>query len=390
VLFTNMCFVAHVCAIRRRLAVEIGAYSDDAASGCHDWDTFLRLIRAGARIMHVPEVLYSWRIHAGSTASIETGNKPYTVLSQKHVLEQHLRLTGLAQSFDLVQNELFPHNGMWRLRPLDAALPNSAVIVVASGESGRTAHLLGEMALMPLSDRTKLIVVTPPGSNGLDAMLPEVQAALWPAGAPIIVASLDEAIATCLAEGRIAAVVDSSVGVLNRHWLREGLGMFASAEGVGAVSGQVVLQDGRLAWRGGFAGFGGMAGSADYGRHFSDSGYYGTGWCQRICDSVPASCFFARPDLLSDAAQTVRNGSGTGIRMLAGALSAAAAERGLRIVYTPFVQVLLAAEVAVGPIMPDPADPAKARPSYYAAAFGSTRRTAYALALLPDAIPTVH
>lgn len=392
ILLTNMCYIAHVCAIRRSVAQAIGAYSDDAAAGCHDWDTFLRLIQAKARIMHVPEVLYSWRIIPGSTASVATGTKPYTISSQKHVLERHLRLTGLSRSFELVQNELFPHNGMWRLKPLEAALPQSAVIVVASAAAGWTARLLGDLALTPLPDGAKLMIVTPPGtSNGLDAVLPEVKAALWPKGPPQLAASLEEAIMSCVAEDRIAAVLDSSVGTLNRHWLREGLGMFAAASDVGAVSGQVLFQDWRIAWRGGFAGFGGMAGSPDYGRHYSDSGYHGIGWCQRSCDSIPASCFFVCPNLLADALNAARNGSGVGMRQLVGSITATAAERGLRFIYTPFVQVMLTAEVAVGPIMPDPVNAAsEARPRYYAAAFGSTRQTAYALVPVPVVSSTTH
>ena len=382
VLFTNMCFVAHVCAIRRDMAVGVGAYSDDAAAGCHDWDTFLRLIRAGARIMHLPEVLYSWRIHPGSTASIDTGNKPYTINSQKYVLDQHLRLTGLVKYFDLVQNELFSHNGMWRLRPLVPALPSACVVVIASSEPGRTARLLSDLAFNPLPLNTFLVIAAADdGTYALDSLLPEVLGALWPEGPARLAASLHDAIELCLREARIVAILNASVATLNRSWLPEALGMFAAAPDVGAVGGQVLLEDGRIAWRAGFAG---MASSPDYGQHYSNSGYYGTGWCQRTCDLVPAVGFLVCPELLAAALIELSNAQHMSARHLAGYIGSMASEMRLRIVYTPFLQVLLADDVAVSPIVPRCADRTRNdAPRYYSASFGSTQRTAY---LLADAI----
>jgi len=69
VLFRNLCYIAHLCAIDRARAVQLGVYSDTGAEGCHDWDTFFRFTRAGSTPVHIPELLYSWRMHGGSTAA---------------------------------------------------------------------------------------------------------------------------------------------------------------------------------------------------------------------------------------------------------------------------------------------------------------------------------
>ena len=90
-LFLNCCYIAHLCAISREAAIDVDAYTDDNARGCHDWDTFTRLLRRGHVPLHVPEVLYSWRIHEGSSASTDHRAKLYTLDCQKHVLEQHQR-----------------------------------------------------------------------------------------------------------------------------------------------------------------------------------------------------------------------------------------------------------------------------------------------------------
>ena len=382
VLFTNICFVAHVCAIRRELAVSVSAYSDDAAAGCHDWDTFLRVLRAGGRIVHVPELLYTWRIHAGSTASIETGNKPYTITSQKHVLDQHLRLTGLDAAFTVVQNELFPHNGIWRLLPTRRELPAMTLVVVASADRDRTAQFLGDLALSPRPAACRIVVVGgDPADLSPTRILSEVSGALWPDGkvghSPTLAGAVAEA--TGQGDGHVVGVVHADVGALNRDWLLEGAGLFRFGPDVAAVGGTVATGDGTVVWRGGFGGFGGGAAAPDFGKAITDSGYHGIGWCQRTVDAVPSVCFFARATLLHAAVQAA--GPGAGIRSVTGALALAARRDGLRTIQTPFVQVTLDRLVSVSPILPLGEESVfEERPHYYAADFGQTLATAYQLA----------
>ena len=68
VLFANSCYIAHLSIVDRRLALQLGAYTDKQAEGSHDWDTFVRFLLAGHTPAHIPEVLYSWRMHPASTA----------------------------------------------------------------------------------------------------------------------------------------------------------------------------------------------------------------------------------------------------------------------------------------------------------------------------------
>lgn len=63
--------------------------------------------------MHVPELLYAWRINPGSTASAETGEKPEAVASQSFVLNRHLDSQGLRDLLLVKENKLGPNTGMW-------------------------------------------------------------------------------------------------------------------------------------------------------------------------------------------------------------------------------------------------------------------------------------
>ena len=54
----------------------------------------LRLTEKAKHIVHIPRVLYYWRVHAGSVAS-GVGVKPYCILAAKRALQDHMERVGL-------------------------------------------------------------------------------------------------------------------------------------------------------------------------------------------------------------------------------------------------------------------------------------------------------
>ncbi|HMP61030.1 MAG TPA: glycosyltransferase, partial [Gemmatales bacterium] len=113
-LFLNCCYTAHLGVMKREAALAVGAYTDEQAQGSPDWDAFSRLVAAGHRPRHIAEIVYSWRMHAGSTAQGGSAAKPYTLAGQYHVLQQHLARTGLGRHLTIRANPLLGDVGWWR------------------------------------------------------------------------------------------------------------------------------------------------------------------------------------------------------------------------------------------------------------------------------------
>ena len=61
--------------------------------GSHDWDAFVRFLAAGIGPIHIPEILYSWQVHEGSTSG-NIDAKSYIHSSQRNVLNRFLRDRG--------------------------------------------------------------------------------------------------------------------------------------------------------------------------------------------------------------------------------------------------------------------------------------------------------
>ncbi len=115
VLITNCCYPTHAMALKRTFLQAVNAYGDDRAAWCHDYDSIMRGLAVKEEPIHVPELLYAWRIIAGSTASADTGRKPKTVDSQSFVLNRLLHDKGLASKLTIQQNSLDETSGMWEL-----------------------------------------------------------------------------------------------------------------------------------------------------------------------------------------------------------------------------------------------------------------------------------
>ncbi len=76
----------------RALSEQIGSF-DPACDGSQDYDYILRLSEQAQKIVHIPQILYYWRIHGGSVAS-DISVKPYCLDAARLALANHLQRTG--------------------------------------------------------------------------------------------------------------------------------------------------------------------------------------------------------------------------------------------------------------------------------------------------------
>ncbi|MDD4851197.1 MAG: glycosyltransferase, partial [Gemmiger sp.] len=91
-------YICHFAVFRRSLFEAVGG-ERPVCDGAQDHDLFLRMIDAmqrenpAATPVHLPQVLYYWRVHAASTSG-GTGAKPYVVQAAQRAVADHLAATG--------------------------------------------------------------------------------------------------------------------------------------------------------------------------------------------------------------------------------------------------------------------------------------------------------
>ena len=105
-------YICHLAVFRRALYEEVGGERSEC-DGSQDHDLFLRLIEKVGGAAHLPQVLYYWRVHAGSTSG-GTDAKPYVAKAAKKALADHLTRTGRVGT---VTDGLFPstYRVLWKI-----------------------------------------------------------------------------------------------------------------------------------------------------------------------------------------------------------------------------------------------------------------------------------
>lgn len=94
--FLSFMYTGHISCFRRSLVGEIGGFRE-GLEGSQDYDLMLRVTERSNRIVHIPEVLYHWRVHQDSVAA-NLDSKPYAFVAAKRAISDALIRRGFLQA----------------------------------------------------------------------------------------------------------------------------------------------------------------------------------------------------------------------------------------------------------------------------------------------------
>ena len=284
--------VCHLGVYATDLVREVGGFRV-GYEGAQDHDLTLRCSRRLRRdqILHLPRILYHWRVHAGSTA---TGSeaKPYSCSAAQRVVADHLlsldrpaatvdcRAVGLQPRFALpvdpprVSVIIPTRNGLAVLKPclrslLDhTAYPNLEVLVVDNGsDDPATLSFLAELE-----------------ASGLIRVLPDPS--------PFNYSALNNR-AVEQATGEFICLMNNDIEVIQPDWLVQMLA-YGQRPGTGAVGARLLYPDRTIQHGGVILGIGGVAGHVHHGLAQDDSGYYCRAQLAQEISAVTAACLLVR------------------------------------------------------------------------------------------------
>jgi glycosyltransferase involved in cell wall biosynthesis len=243
-LFRSTMYLAHLHVTRRSLALEIGGFRSEF-DGSQDYDFILRVSEQARRIVHIPRVLYHWRVHQHSVIGSETA-KPYAYSAARRAVEEHLRRTGVDGE---VHFGAFP--GVTRVVHRLPPDVRAAVVLPVAGEARITARDVARAAhswaMCEYRPHELILIGTPDLIAACAERLPDG----FPGRVVAIEAPPDAGWAAAINTGASAAESEYLVGLdgpvesLTRDWLSRLVG-FASQPEVGAAGGKVLAADGRV------------------------------------------------------------------------------------------------------------------------------------------------
>lgn len=293
-LFRSQNMICHLGAYRRDLVTAVGGFRE-GFEGAQDFDLALRVIEKleSSQIIHIPRILYHWRMHEGSTA-MAGDEKPYAALAGVRALDEHLERTQVGG-----HTELLPM-GMYRVHyPLPDVLPLVSLIIPT-----RNAHALVRQCIESITRLTtysayEILLV----DNGSDepasleyfqslATLPNVT--VIRDDGPFNYSDLNNK-AVKTARGSMIGLINNDIEVITPEWLSEMVSI-ALQPGVGAVGARLWYPDDRLQHGGVIVGVGGVAGHSHKYLPKGDYGYFCRAGLIQELSAVTAACLIIRKE----------------------------------------------------------------------------------------------
>lgn len=336
-LFLQQNFICHLGVYRTELVKSLGGFRK-GFEGAQDWDLALRVIDASdeKQIIHIPQVLYHWRVIEGSTAQ-STGYKPYVMEAQARAVREHL-----ARSFEHeAKVEILDTISQLRVRfPLPQNPPLISIIIPTKDQ----VHYLRK-CIDSIVDRTTyknyeiLVVdngsVEPSTKEYLERLSDRKIAKVLLDKRPFNFSQLNNT-AVKEASGEILAFLNNDLEVLEPDWLSEMVSHILR-KGVGSVGARLLFPNDLLQHGGVVIGIGGVAGHSHKGRPRQDPGYFNRAILTQAVSGVTAACMLVRKEVFEQVGGFDEQNLAVAFNDVD--LSLKIREAGYRIVYCPYAEL---------------------------------------------------
>ncbi|HWH19314.1 MAG TPA: glycosyltransferase, partial [Solirubrobacterales bacterium] len=302
-------YTCHLSVLRRSLVEEVGGFDPDC-EGAQDWDLVLKVTERARAVLHVPRILYHWRGIEGSTAAAaEEGGgetaKPWAFEAGARAIAAHCERTGVQAT--VARDPGDP--GVYHLNPALRSEPLVSIVIPTNGQKREVRYqqvtLVGHCVRSIVADSTyrnfEIVVVADADTPA--AAIAEIEAAagdrlrLVPYERPFSFAEKIN-VGAVHSRGEHLLLLNDDIEVATPNWI-ERMVMYSALDGVGAVGGLLLLEDGRIQHAG--VGFeGGLPGHPYYGYPRDVPGYANAVRIARDLLAVTGACLMTRRELFEE------------------------------------------------------------------------------------------
>lgn len=294
--------ISHLGVYNAELIQRIGGFRA-GLEGAQDYDLLLRASEhvKASQIVHIPEILYHWRMLPGSTA-LATNEKSYAQIAGSKALHDAANRRGL--SADIAAD---PDTGYYRLAFRPPENPPLVTIVIPT----RDGLDILEPCITSILEKTRYenfeILIIDNQSEREETLTyfaelkknSRIRVLLYD---DIFNYSAINNFAVSNANGDLVCLLNNDTEVISENWLDEMVAELSQA-GVGAVGAKLLYTDGTIQHAGVVLGAGGDPGVAAHslvGLPGNDPGYFAHAALSREVSAVTAACLLTRKDVFEE------------------------------------------------------------------------------------------
>jgi GT2 family glycosyltransferase len=296
-------YTCHFSVLRRSLVEEVGGF-DAGFEGSQDWDLILKVTERARAVVHVPRILYHWRILETSAAGSEAA-KPWAFEAGVRAVQAHCDRIGLPAVVSMD-----PDNpGILHLEPRPREQPLVSIVIPTNGQirdvrfepTVLVVNCVRSIVERSTYDNYEIVCVFDEGTNPV--ILQELQdiaderMRLVKFSGPFDFSAKIN-LGAVRSEGEYLLLLNDDIEVTTPDWI-ERMAMYSERDDIGAVGARLLWSDARLQHVGvdfeaglphhTYRGFGG-----DF------DGYANSVRIARNCLAVTGACLMTRADVFRE------------------------------------------------------------------------------------------
>jgi len=303
-LLLAMNYICHLVVLRRDILTAVGGLRP-GFEGAQDHDLLLRTMEqiSGAEVLHLPRVLYHWRVTPGSVSQ-SSGLADAIQQNIVAAVDHHLKRRGVQARVEPHQDAIgSPRQFATRVRWLLPSPSPDLSIVVATRDRLELLRpciqsVVGSLEKYP--GKAEVVIVDNDSADpdvseylaGL-SIYPQVRVVRF--RGPFNYSAINNAGAR-EASGEVLIFLNNDTVVLTADWCVE-LVASAMRPGVGAVGARLLYADGTIQHAGVILGIEGVAGHECVGQSPQTGGYFGRSQLLRGTAAVTGACLATRKQL---------------------------------------------------------------------------------------------
>lgn len=295
-------YICHFSVFSRKLLDETELFRTKF-DGSQDHDMILRLTDKAEHVVHVPKLLYYWRLHAGSVASgIEA--KPYAIESARGAVADHLRKHGF-EHFTITSTRAF--ETIFKITYEIIGDPKISIIIPNKDHVEDLRRCVTSIIEKSTYDNYEIVIVE---NNSETKEIFSYYEELKNNPSIKIVTfkgafnySAVNNFGVGAATGDYVLLLNNDTQVITVNWLEELL-MYAQREDVGAVGGKLYYADKTIQHAGVVIGLGAhrTAGHTHYRQKRENLGYMGRLCYAQDVSAVTGACLMVKKSCMKKPA----------------------------------------------------------------------------------------
>ncbi len=278
-------YICHLSVFKKELLDKIG-YFKAGYEGSQDYDLILRATEKAQCIIHIPKVLYHWRISEKSVAG-NPHSKMYAYEAAKKALRDHMTRLGIEAR---VEDGFFL--GSYRVRNLIEKNPTVSIIIPSIGDKNLLTKCVNSILNKTIYKEFEIIIVSSVSEEQKTHIcrgIVETDKVRFIALNRNFRLSLGSNVGSNHANGEYLLFLHDDTEIITNDWI-EGLLEHAIRKDVGAVGAKLYYPDGRIQHAGLILGIKGLYGYHHRGFPKESDGYWGRLQIIQNLSAVSAAC----------------------------------------------------------------------------------------------------